>query len=147
MNNLPEEILDIIWTHYWQFKYNDVINEINYPLEIEEKHISFIKKNFGVIACPYRDNYKHHLEKMNNSICKIINNEGLFLICKQNRLLMRFITNDYLKHVFKDVPDNYKHIASLFVILSGSNRFKVLFAFENINKPCKINISDYAAII
>lgn len=147
MNELPEEVLDIIWIHYWQFRYKDVIDEINYPIKIEEQHISFIKKNFGVIACPYRDNYKYHLEQMNNSICKITNNEGLFLICKQNGLLMRYITNEYLKHVFKGVPDNYKYIASLFVMLSGSNRFKVLFAFENINKPCRINISNYASII
>lgn len=147
MDTLPEEILDIIWNHYWQFKYNDVINEINYPINIEQQHISFIKKNFGVIACPYRDNYKYHLEKMNKSISEITNSKGLFLICKQNGLLMRYITNEYLKHVFNRVPDNYKHIASLFVILSGNNRFNVLFAFENINKPCTINISDYAAII
>ena len=84
---------------------------------------------------------------MNKSISEITNSKGLFLICKQNGLLMRYITNEYLKHVFNRVPDNYKHIASLFVILSGNNRFNVLFAFENINKPCTINISDYAAII
>lgn len=147
MNNLPREILDIIWNHYWQFRYKEVIDEINLPTIMENKHISFIKKNFGVISCPYRDNYKHHLEKMNTSICEITNNRGLFLICKFNGLLMRYITNEYLKHVFNRVPDNFKYIASLFVMLSGSNRFRVLFAFENINKPSNVNLSDYASII
>ena len=112
------------------------------------KIIPFIKKNFGVIACPYRDNYKHHLEKMNTSISDITNNKGLFLICKKNGLLMRYITNEYLKHVFKRVPENFKYIASLFVMLSGNNRFKVLFAFENIDKPFKpCDISNYTSII
>ena len=82
MNNLPTEILDIIWNHYWQFRYKEVIDEINLPTIMENQHISFIKKNFGVIACPYRDNYKHHLEKMNTSISDITNNKGLFLICR-----------------------------------------------------------------
>ena len=137
MNILPDEVLDIIFTHYWQYKFNDVLDEIKKPLDFEIKNVSFIKKNFKVIDTPYKSNYTYHLKKINKSILEVIKNKGLFLICKYNKLLTRYITNDYLNTIFKKVPEEYKCVSAFFILMSGSNRYNILHSFEHINYTSK----------
>ena len=43
------------------------------------------------------------------------------------------VTSFYSGTICNNVPDHYKYIAGLFVIISGRNRFNTLHMFQNIN--------------
>lgn len=133
MNKLPSPIQDIIWNHYWQFEYNNVIREINQPYLVEYKSIDFFAKYRNVLNSKNKQNYKYYFKNINNNIKDVINNKGLNIICKQNNLLLRYINIDYINKIFKNVPDDYKHVAALFVLMGGNNRYVTLHNFQNIN--------------
>ena len=133
MNKLPSPIQDIIWNHYWQFEFNNVIQEINQPYIVEYKSIDFFAKYRNVLNSKNKQNYKHYFKVINNNIKGVINNKGLNIICKQNNLLLRYINIDYINKIFKNVPDDYKHVAALFVLMGGNNRYVTLYNFQNIN--------------
>ena len=133
MNILPDEIQNIIWKHYWHFLYKNVINEIEEPLKIEVKSVKFFSKYIGVLNTNYKSNYKHYFHTLNENIKSIVTNKGLMNIAKNNQLLLRYLTKDYIISICNNVPDHYKYIAGLFVIISGRNRFNTLHMFQNIN--------------
>lgn len=137
MNLLPNEIENIIWRHYWQFEYKNVINEITQPIKIEKESINFYSKFIGVLSNEYKTNYKHYFSVINDDIKYIVENKGLMIIARKNQLLLRFITNHYITSIFSGVDEKYKHVSALYVLLSGSNRFHILHMFQNINKLMK----------
>jgi hypothetical protein len=134
MNKLPNPIQDIIWNHYWQFEFNNVVQVINQPYLVEYKSINFFEKYRNVLNSTYKENYKHYFKVINNNIKSVINNKGLNIICKQNNLLLRYINIDYINKVFEKVPNDYKYIAALFVLMGGHTRYVTLNNFQNINK-------------
>jgi len=133
MNNLPIEIQDKIWCHYWQFEYKNVLDEINKPIEAEKKALIFFNKYIGVLNNKYKTNYKHYFLNLNSNIYEIINNKGLMIIANNSQLLLRYITNEYINNIFDSVPVGYKHVAALFVLFGDRERFKILNMFININ--------------
>lgn len=133
MNNLPIEIQDKIWCHYWKFEYENVLDEIKRPFEIEKEAIIFFNKYIGVLNHGYKTNYKHYFLNLNSNIYEIVNNKGLMIIANNSELLLRYITNEYINNIFRSVPDGYKYIAALCVLFSDTQRFKILNMFIHIN--------------
>lgn len=134
MNTLPIEIQDRIWNDYWMFKYNDVISEIEKPLKLEKKALDFYGKFIGVLNYNYKSSYKYYFSSLNIELKDVVTNKGTMIIAKNCQLLIRYITNDYLKCIFKDVPKDYKHVAALCVLISGQQRYNTLNLFNNINR-------------
>tara|TARA_B100000900_G_scaffold411205_1_gene430446 strand:+ start:2355 stop:2768 length:414 start_codon:yes stop_codon:yes gene_type:complete len=133
MNNLPIEIQDKIWCHYWQFEYKNVLEDIVKPFKIEKKCLDFFNKYIGVLNHKYKMNYKHYFLDLNKDIYNIINNKGLMIIANNSQLLLRYITKEYIYNIFRTVPIGYKYVAALCVIISGQQRFNILNMFSNIN--------------
>lgn len=133
MNILPIELQNNIWNHYWQYKYNDVVNEINKPFIIENKAKKYFNNYFNVLNGSYKNNYKYYFKIINNDIKDMVNNKGFNLICRHSDLFMKHININYLNNIFKKVPKDYKHVAALFVLISGYQRYHVLLSFQNIN--------------
>jgi hypothetical protein len=133
MNNLPTELQNNIWNYYWQYKYNDVVNEIKKPFNIENKAKVYLSKYFNVLNSKYKKNYMYYFKHINNEIKNIVNNKSFNLICHHNNLNMKHVNFDYITNIFKKVPEDYKYIAALFVLMSYHNRYHVLLSFQNIN--------------
>tara|TARA_E500000178_G_C17001575_1_gene745932 strand:+ start:1474 stop:1884 length:411 start_codon:yes stop_codon:yes gene_type:complete len=133
MNRLPIELQNNIWIHYWQYKYNDVVNEIKKPLIIENKAKKYFNNYFNVLNGSYKNNYKYYFKNINNEIKYMVNNKGFNMICYHSNLFMKHININYLNNIFRKVPEDYKYIAALSVLISGCHRYHVLLSFENIN--------------
>ena len=86
MNKLPNELLDMIWNHYWGFIYTEqVIEELKKPKYELNRIINFLKNHFiGNKSQLYDKQITYYLEKYNLIIKQIKNNKGLKLLCKIN---------------------------------------------------------------
>jgi len=134
MNNLPNEIQDIIYSHYWQFKYQNVINELKKCIDLENKI-----KNFLYTYC-FRDNifdnnYLHYLISFNNDIKNIIKNKNFKHVCNVNKLtLFHCFDEQYKNNIFSSINDNLKYIAMFSVCCAGQMRYIILNRFHQLSK-------------
>jgi len=147
----PIEIHNKIMNYYWEFKYNDVMNEIKKINEINEEIYKYLMEcyipnvsinnetiMFNMINI-FKTNKtldevdKEILKKLNNNIIKCSKNKGIVIISKLNyRNLFYGIEN--IKNITQNINDCYKYIAGYAITVSGNLRYRVLFDFQNMKE-------------
>lgn len=136
MNKLPNELLDIIWNHYWEFKYSEeVVKEISLPNNEINKILLFLRNHFIHNKNEiYDKQITHYLEKYNYSLLEINKNKGLRLLYKLNHPLLQYcFDEEYWQSCFLNVRDELKAITIFTIIFNNPElRYKLLYRFTKL---------------
>lgn len=136
MNKLPDEILDIIWSHYWGFIYSEnVIEQLKKPKYEINKITEFFRKKFIRNKCDeYDKQITYYLENMNVSLTELNKDKGLKLLCKINYTPLKYCFDcEYSQSCFHNVRDELKQIAIFSIIFNNPIlRYKLLHRFTKL---------------
>jgi hypothetical protein len=125
---LPNEILDIILNHYWQFKFKDVLHELVQPYIIEQNIINFIK-NYCFKKDLFHKKYLNYYIYCNNKIKDLKKNKINLLICKLNNLKLKFCFSENSLQVFNHIHQDLIYIMLFSITNSNYYRFLVYHEF------------------
>ena len=136
MNKLPNELLDIIWNHYWAFKYSEeVVKEISLPNNEINKILLFLRNHFIHNKNEiYDKQITHYLEKYNDSLLEIKKNKGLRLLYTLNYPLLKYcFDEEYWQSCFHNVRDELKSITIFTILFNNPElRYKLLYRFTKL---------------
>lgn len=125
---LPDEILNIILNHYWQFKFKEVLNELLQPYITEFKIINFLKK-----YCFKKDlfdkKYINYYIFCNNKIKDLQKNKINKLICKLNNFKLYYCFCQNTLKVFNYIHKDLIYIMIFSISISNYYRFLVYHEF------------------
>ena len=134
MNTLPSEILNEILNQYWYFKYKNVIQELNYCNNVENKIKRFLftycfRENF------FSEDYLYYLKKFNHEIEKITENKIFKTICKINNLYLYYCFDiNYKNNILTQIDKKLKYITIYSISCSGDMRYFILNRFQKLSK-------------
>ena len=133
-DRLPNEINDIIWNMYWSDIYsNKVINTFKIIEKLEIDIRFFYERNpVPTSYCPYyKQRTLYYFKKFNDRLCNISINYNKML--KNHTLFKHICDMEKLKYVLGKVPDEYKYICNILIIIGNpNNRFHVLNFFQKL---------------
>ena len=134
MNKLPSEIQDIIFNHYWQFKFNNVLKELTKCCEVENKIKKFLYK-YCFNDFFFQNKYLYYLLCFNKEIKSIVDNKCLKNICAINNLTLYHCYNESCKkNVCSFIDDKLKLITMFSISCSGQMRYFTLNRFHELSK-------------
>lgn len=122
-NKLPYEIIEIIKYYYWNFQFNNVINEIKYTIQKNNEIEIFLKKFYNYY---FHNHLLFYYKKFNYIIKDIVNNNGKFLLLKHNNLFLRYCSLNSINAICNGIKEDYKYITPLLIVKSSYNRYKMI---------------------
>ena len=132
MKDLPLEMQEIIWNHYWRFYMCDIHDKITVPIKLENRILHFISTH---VKQPVflSESYIYDLKILNKRIKKLVDIPLLKFTCITNNL--------YLQHCY-DVPQYVKntvhhsliYIAYFLMSSMGILRFTCYQRFQEFTK-------------
>tara|TARA_Y200000002_G_C22615751_1_gene635919 strand:+ start:52 stop:471 length:420 start_codon:yes stop_codon:yes gene_type:complete len=133
MNKLPSEIQDIIYNHYWQFKFQDVLNELTKCFNLEKKIKKFLY-TYCFKEILFQKKYIHYLKLFNENIKEITKKKFLKNICNFNRLTLFYCFDEtYKDNICSSIDENLKYIAMFSLGCSGQMRYIILNRFQQLS--------------
>ena len=133
MNKLPSEIQDIIYNHYWQFQFKNVLDELTKCFRIEEKIKKFLY-TYCFRESLFKNDYLYYLISFNNDIKTIIQNKKFKYLCLKNKLTLYYCFCDkYRLNVCSKIHENLKYIAMFSLSCSGDMRYFILNRFQELS--------------
>ena len=132
MNNLPNEIINIIFNIYWSnIYYNNVILELNKLFNIINNIDKFINKKIFVQHIILNNNDINIIKEYNNYIkTYYFNNKSLNNIIHNNYYLIDL--ND-LNNTLKNFNSNFIYFTSYCINKSGYMRYYLHYKLKSIN--------------
>ena len=137
---LPNEIINIILNHYWQFKFNDVINELKQPYIIEYKIINFLN-TYCFTKDLIQKKHIHYYIFCNTKIKDLQKNKINKLICKLNNLKLYFCFSENTLKIFNHIHKDLIYIMIFSISISDYYRFLVYHDFIRISNLLHSNAS------
>lgn len=137
---LPDEILDIILNHYWQFKFKEVLNELLQPYLIEFKIISFLQK-YCFKKDLFQKKYINYYIYFNNKIKELKKNKINIFICKLNNFKLQYCFSENSLQVFNYIHEDLIYIMLFSISNSNYYRFLVYHEFVNLSNQLKLKSS------
>ena len=133
MNKLPSEIQDIIYNHYWQFQFKNVLDELSKCFNLEKKIKKFLY-TYCFREILFKTEYLHYLISFNEDIKSIINNKKFKLLCSKNRLTLYYCFDEaYKNNICSSIDENLKYIAIFSLSCSGQMRYIILNRFQQLS--------------
>lgn len=137
---LPDEILDIILNHYWQFKFKEVLNELLQPYLVEFKILHFLKK-YCFKKDLFQKKYINYYIYFNNKIKELKKNKINIFICKLNNFKLQYCFSENSLQVFKHIHEDLIYIMLFSISNSNYYRFLVYHEFVNLSNQLKLKSS------
>jgi len=135
---LPNEILNIILNHYWQFKFKEVLIELIEPFIIEKKLIHFLNTYCFTKNLIQKNHIKYYIF-CNNKIKDLQKNKINKFICKLNNLKLKFCFSENSLQVFKNIHEDLIYMMLFSISNSNYYRFLVYHEFLNLSNQLKSN--------
>ena len=129
---LPNEILNIILNHYWQFKFKEVLIELIEPFIIEKKLIHFLNTYCFTKNLIQKNHIKYYIF-CNNKIKDLQKNKINKFICKLNNLKLYFCFSQDIIHTFNHIHQDLIYIMIFSISISNYYRFLVYYDFIRVS--------------